>query len=29
MATLKQLSVQVSFEQPPEKEIGLIGFLFF
>jgi hypothetical protein len=29
MAILKQLSVQVSFEQPPEKETALIGFLFY
>ena len=29
MATIKQLSVQVSFEQQPEKEVALTGFLFF
>ncbi len=28
MATLKQLSVKVSFEQQPDKEIALAGFLF-
>lgn len=29
MTIIKQLSLQVSFEQPPEKEIALAGFLFY